>query len=74
MANEIIKKILKADSFKESLKTLAALSEVCDKFGISAIAVMKTSHYSYCERIALEIGISYQTVRTIVWSLWESEL
>ena len=73
MANEITKKILDADSFKESLKTLAALSDVCDKLRVSAIDVMKSSGYSYCDRIALETGIPYQTILPIVWDLWDSE-
>lgn len=73
MADEITKKILNADSFKESLKTLAALSEVCDKLDVSAITVMKRSGYSYCDRVALEIGVPYSTVLPIVWDLWDSE-
>ena len=73
MADEITKKILNTDSFKESLKTLSALSEVCNKLGVSAITVMKRGGYSYCDRIALEIGIPYSTVLPIVWDLWDSE-
>ena len=73
MADEIIKKILNADSFKESLKTLSSLSQACDKLDVSAITVMKRSGFSYCDRIALEIGIPYQTVLPIVWDLWDSE-
>lgn len=73
MADEITKKILNADSFKESLKTLAALSEACSKLDVSAITVMKRSGYSYCDRIALEIGVPYSTVLPIVWGLWDSE-
>lgn len=74
MADEITKKILNADSFKESLKTLASLSEVCNKLGVSAITVMKRSGYSYCDRIALEIGVPYSAVLPIVWDLWDSEI
>lgn len=73
MADKITKKILNADSFKESLRTLTGLSEVCGKLDVSAITVMKRSGYSYCDRIALEIGVPYSTVLPIVWGLWDSE-
>lgn len=73
MSDEITKKILNSDSFKESIQTLEALSEICCKLDVSAITVMKRSGYSYCNRIALEIGVPYQTVLPIVWDLWESE-
>lgn len=73
MANEITKKILNSDSFKESIQTLEALSEICCKLDVSAITVMKRSDYSYCDRIALETGIPYQTVLSVVWGLWDSE-
>jgi hypothetical protein len=32
---------------------------------------MKRSGYSYCDRIALEIGVPYSRVLPIVWNLWD---
>lgn len=73
MAKSITSKIKQASSFKEGCTVLPQMESTCKKIGIDPERVVLNGGNYYCERISLELGIPYKTVKPIVWKMWGLE-